>query len=105
MAEIAAYAACQRALVHLGQDADAGGNGPSWKRTPIDEVYAAFPVLHEMRRRLAEALSGGQQQMLAVGWALMCRPKVMLLDEHLPRPVRVASRRSPRCRGPAGGSA
>ncbi|MEO3797520.1 ABC transporter ATP-binding protein [Nonomuraea sp. B10E15] len=58
-----------------------GAYTKSWKRTPVDEVYELFPVLGEMRHRLAGALSGGQQQMLAVGRALMCRPQVMLLDE------------------------
>ncbi|GAB3426866.1 ABC transporter ATP-binding protein [Flindersiella endophytica] len=58
-----------------------GAYARSWKQTPIDEIYDLFPVLGEMRNRLAGELSGGQQQMLAVGRALMCRPNVMLLDE------------------------
>jgi branched-chain amino acid transport system ATP-binding protein len=49
--------------------------------TDIDEVYALFPRLKERRNQQAGTLSGGEQQMLAVGRALMLRPRLMLLDE------------------------
>ncbi len=47
----------------------------------IELVYGYFPVLKELARQQAEYLSGGQQQMLAIGRALMLRPRLMLLDE------------------------
>lgn len=50
-------------------------------RETLEEVYQLFPVLGEMRARLAGALSGGQQQMLAIGRALMASPVLLLLDE------------------------
>jgi branched-chain amino acid transport system ATP-binding protein len=60
----------------------------STPRVPSDEferrlgrVYEMFPILHEKRRQAAASLSGGQQQMLAIGQALMMQPKVLLLDE------------------------
>lgn len=50
-------------------------------RQDIDLVYSYFPVLGEKRKQQAGYLSGGQQQMLAIGRALMLRPNIMLLDE------------------------
>jgi branched-chain amino acid transport system ATP-binding protein len=47
----------------------------------IDRIYARFPRLAERRRQQAGTLSGGEQQMLAIGRAMMLRPRLMLLDE------------------------
>jgi branched-chain amino acid transport system ATP-binding protein len=66
-----------------GSAGTSSGTGASAgkSRENLDLVYEYFPRLHERRRGLAGYLSGGEQQMLAIGRALIARPTLMLLDE------------------------
>jgi branched-chain amino acid transport system ATP-binding protein len=51
------------------------------RKEGLERVYAMFPILKERRRQIAGTMSGGQQQMVAIGRALMAQPKVILVDE------------------------
>lgn len=50
-------------------------------RSSLDSVFELFPILAERREQRADTMSGGQQQMLAIGRAMMARPRVLTLDE------------------------
>jgi branched-chain amino acid transport system ATP-binding protein len=50
-------------------------------QSSIDQMYSLFPILKERRNQLAGTMSGGEQQMLAIGRGLMAKPKMLLLDE------------------------
>ncbi len=56
-------------------------NDPTYIKNKIEEIYALFPILREREKDKAWTLSGGQQQMLTLGRALMGDPKLLMLDE------------------------
>ena len=63
-------------VAHHG--ANSGENSGPWN---LAKVYEIFPRLHERRANMGNQLSGGEQQMLAIGRALIRQPKIVLLDE------------------------
>ena len=65
-----------RENLQMGAYLHGGGRPEDYER-----VYELFPLLYDRRRQLAGTLSGGEQQMVAMGRALMARPKLMLMDE------------------------
>ncbi|WP_244930461.1 ABC transporter ATP-binding protein [Nocardioides sp. W7] len=91
----AAHRIVRSGLVHVAQDRALFGNlqvvenlemgaysqSRSTVRSSLDEVYDLFPILAERRYQRADTMSGGQQQMLAIGRALMARPTCLTLDE------------------------
>jgi branched-chain amino acid transport system ATP-binding protein len=82
-------------LVHVAQDRALFGGLQVWENLEmgaytqprssvhesLEQVYELFPILRERRNQRAETMSGGQQQMLAIGRAMMARPRCLTLDE------------------------
>ncbi|MCL2430032.1 MAG: ABC transporter ATP-binding protein [Alphaproteobacteria bacterium] len=71
-------------LMTVNENLELGAYAPVARkaaRQSLDEVFALLPVLAERRSQIAGSMSGGEQQMLAIGRALMAQPRVLLLDE------------------------
>lgn len=66
--------------LRIGAVASGSANGASLEQQ-LEQVFSFFPPLKLLRRRVSGYLSGGEQQMLVIGRALMARPKLMMLDE------------------------
>lgn len=85
----------QAGLIHVAQDRALFGSLPVFEnlemgaytqkratvKDSLEQVYDLFPILAERREQRADTMSGGQQQMLAIGRALMGRPRLLTLDE------------------------
>jgi urea transport system ATP-binding protein len=67
--------------LRIGAFAGEANGAASARQFSFDDVFHTFPVLKTMRRRIAGNLSGGQQQQLAIGRALLTNPKLLVLDE------------------------